>query len=185
MLVVIVATHILFLEIFFRNGTQRVRPPDGDAERAELFFFDLPIPAEQVPVTGIEPVPSRQVRSPDVSNAITPLEEDLPATSIDWFGDAERIAREGLQEKPQSRAFGEQPESPYNKRPAHKPGYVWQPEEQRAGFAGPLPYVRLGKRCILIPPFFGCTLGKLPKAGGATLEEMRDPDRPRSSVPDP
>jgi hypothetical protein len=32
--------------------------------------------------------------------------------------------------------------------------------------------------------FFGCALGKLPEADGTLFEDMDDPDRPRSSVPD-
>jgi hypothetical protein len=54
----------------------------------------------------------------------------------------------------------------------------WKPEPGRFGVSGGIPYVRLGKRCVLGLGFFGCALGKLPD------EDMDDPDRPRSSVPD-
>jgi hypothetical protein len=62
---------------------------------------------------------------------------------------------------------------------------AWSPEPKKFGFAGGLPFVRLGKRCILGLGFFGCGVGKLPEPDGHVLDDMRDPDRPRSSVPDP
>jgi hypothetical protein len=61
----------------------------------------------------------------------------------------------------------------------------WVPEPNKFGVAGGLPYVRLGKRCVSGLGFFGCGVGKLPEANGYVLEDMRDPDRPRSSVTDP
>lgn len=65
----------------------------------------------------------------------------------------------------------------------------WSPEPKKFGLTdGPglrLPFVRLGKRCVLGLGFFGCGVGKLPEANGHVLDDFRDPDRPRSSVPDP
>ena len=49
---------------------------------------------------------------------------------------------------------------------------------------GPLPYLRIGKRCIIILPFFGCGIGELPKANGHLFDGMSDPERQKSSVPD-
>lgn len=191
-LAVIVAAHVLFLEMLMRNGKLHIRLSSEDSERGELFFFEIPPLPQELPAspskTGAAPRRHRP-RVPDASTAITLPQEDQasPDADIDWFADAETVAREGLERStgPKPRTFGEQPKSPYDKSKKHKPGYVWQPEEKKAGFAGPIPYFRLGKRCIVVPPFFGCVMGKLPKGGGATLDEMRDPDRPRDSVPDP
>ena len=61
---------------------------------------------------------------------------------------------------------------------------AWVPEPKKFGIAGGLPYVRLGKRCVLGLGFFGCGVGKLPEPNAHILDDMRDPDRPRSSVPD-
>lgn len=61
----------------------------------------------------------------------------------------------------------------------------WKPEPPRAGVEGLLPYVRIGKRCAVGLGFFGCAVGKLPKADGHLLDDADDPARPRSSVPDP
>jgi hypothetical protein len=76
---------------------------------------------------------------------------------------------------------GEQPPGCHQYR---KPD-PWSPEPKKFGFAGGLPFVRLGKRCVLGLGFFGCGVGKLPEPNGHVLDDMRDPDRPRSSVPDP
>jgi hypothetical protein len=58
----------------------------------------------------------------------------------------------------------------------------WQPEPKRAGFIGIFPYVRLG-RCIIGLGFWGCAV-QTPSADGTLFEDMRNPDRPASSVPD-
>ena len=191
-LAVIVAAHVLFIEMLMRNGKLHIRLSSEDSGRGELFFFEIPPPPEESPASPAETeaVPRRErAPVPETNNAITLQQEELapPDADIDWFADAEAVAREGLERStgPKPRNFGEQPKSPYDRNRKHKPGYVWQPEEKKAGFAGPIPYFRVGKRCIVVPPFFGCVLGKLPKGGGATLEEMRDPDRLRDSVPDP
>jgi hypothetical protein len=49
---------------------------------------------------------------------------------------------------------------------------------------GLIPYVRLGKRCVIALGAFGCAIGKLPEADGTLFDDMRDPNRPTSSVPD-
>jgi hypothetical protein len=58
----------------------------------------------------------------------------------------------------------------------------WEPEKGRFGFAGPLPYVRLG-RCVLGLGFWGCAVGKGPPANSHVFDGIHDSDR-RSSVPD-
>jgi hypothetical protein len=58
----------------------------------------------------------------------------------------------------------------------------WQPEPKRAGFVGIFPYVRIG-RCIIGLGFWGCTV-QTPSPDGTLFEDIRNPDRPVSSVPD-
>ena len=58
----------------------------------------------------------------------------------------------------------------------------WQPEPKRAGLVGIFPYVRLG-RCIIGLGFWGCAVQE-PSPDGTLLEDIRNPDRPASSVPD-
>jgi hypothetical protein len=66
----------------------------------------------------------------------------------------------------------------------HAPAFGWS-DEHRAGFTSEgLPYVRLGKRCVVVAGLLGCTLGSLPAANGHLFDGLKDPDRDRSSVPD-
>jgi hypothetical protein len=52
-------------------------------------------------------------------------------------------------------------------------------------WVGPLPVVKVGKRCIVTIGFFGCNLSELPETNSHLLDDMRKPDRPDSSVPHP
>ena len=60
----------------------------------------------------------------------------------------------------------------------------WNRELKRAGFIGALPYVRVGKRCLVGLPFFGCAIGHLPEPDSGLFTDMGAVDRSRSSVPD-
>lgn len=58
-------------------------------------------------------------------------------------------------------------------------------EDRRVGMDGIFPYFRVGKHCVIVLVVPMCTLGDLPEANGHLLDDMDDPDRSRSSVPDP
>jgi hypothetical protein len=110
-----------------------------------------------------------------------------PATApaIDWRGEGERMARITVEQAIQAdhQRFAKPKSSPV--QPAKRPHqFEWNPEPETVGFAGLLPFVRLGKRCIVGLGFFGCALGELPEPNGHLFDDMRNPDRPRSSVPD-
>ena len=75
------------------------------------------------------------------------------------------------------------PPLPKCRQPTHP--FQWRPEPKKAGFVGLLPYVQLGKRCVLGLGFFGCAVGRLPDANGHLFDDVNNPDRPRGSVPDP
>jgi hypothetical protein len=66
----------------------------------------------------------------------------------------------------------------------HPSSFQWNEEPHRAGFVDGLPYLRLGKRCILVVGMIGCAVGALPEANGHLFDDLKDPDRNRSSVPD-
>jgi hypothetical protein len=116
--------------------------------------------------------------------------EGLPLRlGVDWEQEAVRVAdaqavpifKELKQLCEQAALRGEQPPGCHR----YKKPDAWTPEPKKFGFIGGLPYVRLSKRCILGLGFFGCGVGHLPDADGHVFDDMRDPDRPRSSVPDP
>lgn len=94
-----------------------------------------------------------------------------PPPRVDWEREAERVARthpSALPECDDSPHFG--PPLPKCKPPAHP--FQWRPETGRAGFVGLLPYVRLGKRCVLGLGFFGCAVGTLPSANGHLFDDV-------------
>ncbi len=184
-----IGVHVLLIVLFLR-GSQHIRSEDPASDiRSVLYLLDLPPPVEEAPVEDEVPrrVVSLDVSEPSVpGTAITePSEQPALRPPVDWYSEAEEVARASVDRgaQPGPRRFGEQPVSPYQKckRPRQP---EWEPEPERAGFAGGLPFVRLGERCIVGLGFFGCAVGKLPEANGRLLEDMKNPDRPTSSVPD-
>jgi hypothetical protein len=125
----------------------------------------------------------------------TPLSGELPLRlGVDWDNEGSTVAnsqaaslfKELKHLCDEAAKRGDQPPPGCRKYREPPP---WEPEPNKFGLTdGPglrLPFVRLGKRCILGLGFFGCGVGKLPEANGHVLDDFRDPDRPRSSVPDP
>lgn len=187
-LLVIIGAHVLLIVVFSRAGKHYLRSGESGPETSSLlFFFELPPPDEQAPDAALQPQRPTETRlqpRPDASTAITlPAESPRESTAIDWYAQAEELARDKAAPAPRGpRTFGEIPKSPFTRKQP-KPQTPWAPQEKRAGFEGPLPYVRLGRRCMLMPPFIGCAIGKLPKSRGIPREEVLDRDRDRSSVP--
>ena len=122
--------------------------------------------------------------------AVQSEKEPSGSPHIDWHGEIGRVAKEaaeGASKKELNlpckspRKFGDPPQTDCRPQPAP---FEWDPEPPFAGLAGLLPFVRLGKRCVIGLGFFGCGIGKLPEPNGKLFESMDDPDQPRSSVPD-
>jgi hypothetical protein len=105
--------------------------------------------------------------------------------AIDWSAEVQRSAHDAAasDEGPRTRAFGNNPESPYRPCVKRESSFNWNPEPKKAGFAGGLPFVKV-KRCIIGLGFFGCEIGAPPPANGALLDDMKSGNRERSSVPD-
>jgi len=133
-----------------------------------------------------EQVPDSQ---PDAEGASSPF-SSLPAgrpPPIDWDNEAEQASKsraasifQQLQQACKKAALkGEQPPECRT----HKTPDAWVPEPKKFDISGGLPFMRLGKFCVIGLGFFGCAVGKLPEANSHVLDDMRDPDRPRSSVP--
>jgi len=196
-LAIVVASHLLLI-VAFLYLTQRERsgalvdsqnrsililiePPDEPrVQRPEVAPPENRTDVENARSTRAITVPTLPSPSPPSPQVSLPREPP-----IDWRGEGERAARVTAEKlgRSEHRPFGEPREpSPGDDQP---PPFEWDPEPKTVGFAGGLPYVRLGKRCALGLGFFGCALGKLPEANGDLFEHMRDPNLPESSVPDP
>lgn len=202
--VIVIGGHVLLMMVLtFDSARPRIRgvsEPES-SEPTILMFLDLPPPEEEEPAQQPQPERTpltrpreRTVASASSDTAITlpPGEADSPATrsSVDWYRQAEEVAKDHADEL---MAYNKTPCAPDQSdrsgsllekcRKRVKP-HEWQPEEGRFGMSGLLPFVRLGKRCAVGLGFFGCALGKLPEADGHLFDDLQDPDRQTSSVPD-
>lgn len=124
-----------------------------------------------------------QPRLPQSEFAAPSSTTSTAASAIDWRREGERAAENAIraQPAPAGKSFEERaaPEQVPKARP-----FGWDPSPGNAGLSGGLPYVELGKRCVIGLGFFGCAIGELPAPNGELFEGMDDPNRDRSSVPD-
>jgi hypothetical protein len=199
-LAIVVGGHVLLVMMFANSRPGGMRIASSSSEDVEaivlLNLAQEPQPAEipeelsPEPMTASVDVIDGSIPDPGVGSSGSDSVEAPPAESaVDWEREAERTAeamapglvRKQRRECEEAKKHNKYP--PGCKKPASAYEPRWEPEEKRAGFA-PLPYVRIGKRCIVGLGFFGCTLGKLPDADGSVFENMYDTERPRSSVPE-
>jgi hypothetical protein len=114
------------------------------------------------------------------------VESSAREAPIDWHREAQQAARSIVaemahREKRRCNDSRERDPSPLlSSCETPKDRFPWDPAPGRVGLAGGiLPYVRLGKRCVLGLGFFGCALGKLPDANGHAFDHMDDISRVR------
>jgi hypothetical protein len=196
---IVIGGHVLLVVLLASIRPREHAAEPEPRERTVLLFLNLSVPEEERQPEQ-KPEPDRL----SASNPSTPALPELPASStaiqeeappargpVDWFREAEQVAQERgaellrLQESKCDPSTSDRPGSLLPKCGSkRKPAREWNPEPARFGLSGLLPYVRLGERCAIGLGFFGCALGKLPEADGHVFDDMRDPDRPRSSVPD-
>lgn len=120
------------------------------------------------------------------SDAISSSDKPPSQLRIDWYQQAGQVASaqaESIFEefKRTCAVAALQGEQRAECRKYKKPD-AWVPQPKEFGINGGLPYLRLGKRCIVGLGFFGCGVGKTPDANAHVFDDMRDPDRPRSSA---
>jgi hypothetical protein len=111
-------------------------------------------------------------------------QESQPPT--DWDLQADLAAQDIVSDlvKGEKRKCSDSPTRPPWLGPCTRWGhFAWSEEPKRAGFQSGIPYLRLGKGCVLVLGFVGCAFGAS-KANGHLFDDLRDPDRDRSSVPD-
>jgi hypothetical protein len=199
--VVVILGHAMLIVVFLRPDLLTKDQLAKNASSLLLLDLSIPMPprnavpppeavtkeheAKKLPLSDRAKVDSASLDS----GAISSLDTPPSPPGIDWYqqgqqvatSQAELIFKELKSLCDEAALRGEhRPECRKYKKPD-----AWVPEPKKFGISGGLPYVRLGKRCVLGLGFFGCGVGKLPEADGHVLDDMRDPDRPRSSVPDP
>ncbi|MBV8783425.1 MAG: hypothetical protein JOZ67_04480 [Gammaproteobacteria bacterium] len=170
--------HVLVLLRLLERIPRRAAPASA---APALTWLDLSRVASSPPRA---PAAARPVR-PATPLPVAPraAAEGVPGapSAIDWADAARDAIRHTLPPAPDCRPRAALERLPPGcPRPARP--FSWNPEPPRAGFEGGLPYVRL-KNCVLGLGFFGCAFGR-PAANAHLFDDLRNPDRPRSSVPD-
>lgn len=195
---IVLGGHVFLIVLFSSNRPRESRAESSPEEPTVLLFLDVPPlpeePAEKPTVARTKPRRERPpARAESDSSASTAPAAEAPSAPgrVDWYREAQRVAQQRGADlvPPQAHKCdpksSDRPGSLLPKCGKHTSGsHEWEPEPKRAGFQGLLPYVRLGKRCAVGLGFFGCALGHLPEADGHVFDDMHEPDRPRSSVPD-
>lgn len=193
--VIVLGGHLLLIAVFSSARLTESRRVTADSQESLILIPLRPdVPQEQH--ERREKVERRKTRriAPDVPHSdrgagAAPAQPAEPsaAGAIDWGREAETVAKsmtpgmiKDLRRKcVEAEQRAQAPPEGCRKRSDAK---VWEPEPKRAGVVGFLPYVRLGK-CIVGLGFWGCAIGKQ-SPDGTLLDDMRNPDRPLSSVPD-
>jgi len=193
--------HVLLLILLSTSKTKdRQSTASGPEPKTILLLLDMAPPPIEASSDQLSPVTPNiaRVRAPRVAaeslgQAITPEETPAPSRGpVDWYSEAKEVAKDRG-----AALAAAQPRKACDPSQSDRPGSLlpkcgtkkykdadWNPEPSKAGFAGLLPFVMIGKRCVVGLGFFGCAIGKLPDADGTVFDDMNDPDRPRSSVPD-
>jgi hypothetical protein len=172
-----------------------IHPPPEESPSPEITPQLAPSPREHratrqqpnTPITAPLQLTTPQSTIPVEPNPDSTTAETLPTLPADWaerWDLAVRRAGEKLA-SPDRVTFSEPPktipkpckpkESSMEWNGAANPGVHW---------VGPLP-ILVTKRCEITIGFFSCTLGALPPPNVHLLDDMKDPNRSRSSVPDP
>lgn len=189
---IVIGGHLLLILLLSNIRPRTMQVVESDAPDRSILLLDLTPPVASPPADKPKPKPTAAARprerpDPESSGESYAITEPTAIPPIDWYSEAERAARvagdEWVDPNPPCRG-NEQPGSVLHGCRAPKPPAEWEPEPAKAGIDGLLPWVRLGKRCIVGLGFFGCGIGKLPEANGDVFDDMRDPDRQRSSVPE-
>ena len=186
--------HVLLIALFPGLRSRDVPQPDAES-RSVLTLLDLSTveEVEKPPVEAPKPIVSGVTVPPEPSSAITsddstPQESEPSKAPVDWYAEAEHVAKDKAAEliakRPRPCEDSPRPGSLRAKCKRDGTQAHWEPEPKKFGVEGGLPYIRLGKRCLVGLGFFGCALGKLPEADGTLFDGMKDQDWDHSSVPD-
>ena len=194
--------HVLFVMLLLRFELSTMVPLKQNT--APIVLLDLSSSASPTPRTFDASQTARpRASSPKSPGAEISVGVNAPAMPeaaaspdaltveppVDWHDEAERVAKSQAESifkelKHQCSEAALRGEILPECRRYKKPD-AWVPEPRTFGIAGGLPYVRLGKRCIVGLGFFGCAVGKKLEANGRLFDDLREPDRPQSSVPTP
>ncbi len=187
----IAGAHFVAISLLLMSGT--LTAIHEDAVPFEVSLRELPAhrisrpsPSQAAPRRGAVPKSGAADRAPEAAaSAITPPAREWGP--MDWESAAGIAAADVLRDlvKGEMRHCDDSPERDPWLPPCrkHYGRFEWSAQPQRAGFDNGIPYLRLGRQCILSLGMFGCALGA-PRTNDKLFVDLRDPDRDRSSVAD-
>ena len=186
----ILGVHAVVIGLLIRTALHFQRPEAPEPEPLYVRSFSLPSThPPDAPPSRRRPAPPASAQPAAGGDSTSPFSlTPQPPPPIEWDREAGAaadalvgdIARRD-QRKCEDSA---RPGSWLPKCKKHPSSFQWSEEPRRAGFVNGLPYVRLGRRCILLAGLLGCAVGELPEANGHLFDDLKDPDRDRSSIPD-
>jgi hypothetical protein len=181
----VLGVHALLIALFVRD--QHTRVTITDSETSTVLLFPQPPAPQLEPVSPKvattqarsprRPQPHR-ISAPAKTSTSRPTEAATATPPIDWHHEAELAAARHAPAAP-----GDHPGSA-SRACKMRPEARWEPEPKRAGFAGGLPYVRLGKRCVVGLGFFACALSPQAPPNGHVLDGVRNPNYDLLDGPD-
>jgi hypothetical protein len=126
------------------------------------------------------------------SLAIVPEQASVPAVAsaepkVDWNQEGALAARRAAERlgNDQQKTFSRLPKTGHERCKPKESSMEWNgDQDRRVTWVGPIPVFRIGK-CIVTLTGFACGVGGPSEVNGHLLDDMRKPDRARSSVPDP
>jgi hypothetical protein len=182
--------HALLVGFLIATTLRLHRSRGADEEPLYVRYFE---PAARTPSTSPESPtrpraePPRLERSESAAHEAAGAITVEPLPPVDWERDArsaaDTIVADMARREHRWCNDSDKPGSWLPKCKRHPPAFGWS-DNHRAGFTNGLPYIRLGRRCMLVAGFLGCALGALPEANGHLFDGLKDPDRDRSSIPD-
>jgi hypothetical protein len=160
--------------------TQTARSPEAANSRTRP-VRELPETAPTTPDETTAPL-----AAPPESPSATP---QSPAPYVDFAATADlsakRIAAAAAAAEQRGDSFGPPPKVLAKPCVPKESSMEWKGEENPGlKWYGPIP-ILVTKRCVFTLGVFSCVLGDLPPANGHLFDDMKDPNRSRSSVPDP
>jgi hypothetical protein len=166
-----------------------IAPPKAEPEKAPAVSGHS---TRAVSAASSSSQPSNaETHEPSKAITVAPEEsvEQEPKPTIDWSAEAKKSAKDAaarVDAKPQQRVL-DGSDKKETAKPKKNSEFEWRPETKRFGLTQQgLPYIRLNRRCVLLPPLplFGCGLGKLAPPNRELFEGMDDSDASKAAAPD-
>lgn len=136
------------------------------------------------PLTPPQAITLAPAVAPDPPAGPTEPSPETAARGIDWNAAAAAATERFVAGLDAPTTFSPPPPKLREPCKPRESSFEWSPEEPRAGLL-PLPFVRIGERCIVGLGFFGCALGELPPPNDKLFDDIKKGNTSPSSVPDP